>query len=235
MHKELEAALLAQKNPQDAAFLQRFFKTGAGEYGEGDVFLGVRVPNVRAVTKQYYKELSIEDVAELLKSPWHEVRLSALVAMTLQFPKAELRYKTALYKLYIKNIGIGINNWDLVDISCPHIVGAYVFNTDTAALHTLARGGLWQKRVAVISTFYFLRKGIVEESLYICELLVDEKHDLLQKAVGWCLREIGKIDEPVLLTFLDQHAATMPRTMLRYSLEKLPQVRRLHYMSLKNN
>ncbi len=228
----LQAKLLERKNPEDAAFLQRFFKTGVGEYGEGDLFLGLRVPTVRALTKQYSKELTVRDIQALLNSKWHEVRLSGVVAMTYQYPKADTATKHALYELYIKNIGTGINNWDLVDVSCPHIIGAYLYDKSRADLYELAIGGLWQKRVSIISTFYFLRRGDITDTLRLAELLVDEQHDLLQKAVGWALREMGKVDDTVLYSFLDAHAATMPRTMLRYSLEKLPKEQKYHYMSL---
>lgn len=227
---ELESELIAHKNPEDAAFLQRFFKTGVGEYGEGDLFLGLRVPLVRRLTKQCYKQLSMRDIDTLLCGEWHEVRLSGVIAMTYQFPKATTAQKKAIYNLYVGHIGKGINNWDLVDVSCPHIVGAHLADKPRGELYDLAKGGLWQKRVSIISTFYFLRGGDITDTLQLAEILVTEQHDLLQKAVGWSLREMGKVDDTVLYNFLDTHAATMPRTMLRYSLEKLPQNKKAHYM-----
>jgi 3-methyladenine DNA glycosylase AlkD len=228
----IEQALIRQQNPADALFLQRFFKTGVGEYGEGDLFLGIRNPQTRAVAKDYYKEATIDDIAALLSSQWHEVRLCALVIMMHQYKRADESHKKSLYDLYIHTIGGGINNWDLVDVSCPHIVGAYLYDKNRQDLYTLAQGGLWQKRVSIISTFYFLRNGDITDTLQLAEILVHEQHDLLQKAVGWALRELGKVDSTVLDTFLDQHAATMPRTMLRYSLEKYSKEKRLYYMAL---
>lgn len=231
-YTKLQSELIDRKNPEDAAFLQRFFKTGPGEYGEGDLFLGLRVPTVRALTKQFSKELTMHDIQALLNSKWHEVRLSGVVAMTYQYPKADTVTKNALYDLYINNIGSGINNWDLIDVSCPHIIGAYLCDKSRADLYKLANGGLWQKRASIISTFYFLRRGDITDTLLLAELLVHEQHDLLQKAVGWALREMGKVDDTVLYEFLDKHAAAMPRTMLRYSLEKLPKEQKQHYMRL---
>lgn len=232
-HVQLQSELIAHKNLHDAAFLQRFFKTGPGEYGEGDSFLGLRVPLVRAKTKEYYKILSHSDIQSLLKSPWHEVRLSGVIAMTYQYPKGDIASKDALYRLYIHNIGTGINNWDLIDVSCPHIIGAHIYQKNRSDLFTLAKGGLWQKRTSIISTFYFLRRGDIADTFKLAELLVNEQHDLLQKAVGWALREMGKVDSGALYSFLDTYAATMPRTMLRYSLERLPKDRKMYYMHAK--
>lgn len=228
----LQTELITRKNPDDAAFLQRFFKTGKGEYGEGDLFLGLRVPVVRALTKKYVSDLTVRDIQILLNSKWHEVRLSGVVAMTYKYPKADTATKHALYELYARNIGTGINNWDLVDVSCPHIIGAYLYHKSRDDLYTLAQGGLWQKRVSIISTFNFLRKGEITDTLQLAEILVQEHHDLLQKAVGWALREMGKVDDMVLYSFLDMYAATMPRTMLRYSLEKVPIDKKHYYMSM---
>lgn len=228
---KLVAELKAGSDQADAVFLQRFFKTGPGEYGEGDSFLGVRSPVVRAAVKKYHKELSLADIQGLLDNKWHEVRIAAVVAMNLQYPKS--MQKTELYNLYMRNVGKGINNWDLIDISCPHIVGAYLYDKDRTPLYELAKGGLWQKRTAIISTFYFLRENEPIDTYQLAEILVYERHDLLQKAVGWALREMGKRDGALLRQFLDKYAATMPRTALRYSLEKLPQTDRIYYMHIK--
>lgn len=227
--KSLIDELLASGNQTDAIFLQRLFKTGIGEYGEGDRFLGIRVPLTRRIVKQHYKELTLIDLDEMLKNKWHEVRQAAAIAMTMQYPKS--KDKIALYYLYIHHIGKGINNWDLVDVTCPHIVGAYLYNTDRSPLYELAKGGLWQKRVAIISTFYFLREGELIDTYQIAEILVYEQHDLLQKAVGWALREMGKKDGVLLRQFLDKYAATMPRTALRYALEKFDDAERHKYMN----
>jgi 3-methyladenine DNA glycosylase AlkD len=229
---ELVNELIANGNQADAVFLQRFFKTGPGEYGEGDRFLGLRVPQTRAITKKYYKELSLNDLDTMLTNKWHEVRFAALVAMVLQYPKSN--EKQRLYDLYISHIGRGINNWDLVDVTCPRIVGAYLSNTDKGPLYELVKGDLWQKRVSIISTFYFLSYQQDPVDTYqLAEILVTEQHDLLQKAVGWALREMGKLDGALERQFLDAHAATMPRTMLRYALEKFSDVERNHYMNLR--
>jgi len=229
---QLISDLMAGANPSDASFLQRFFKTGKGEYGEGDRFLGLRVPQTRALAKKYYKVLTIADLEALLGNKWHEIRQAALVAMTLQYPKSG--NQKALYDLYIRQIGKGINNWDLVDVTCPRIVGAYLFDKDHDPLYELAKGDLWQKRVSIISTFYFLREGEPIDTYQLAEILVNEQHDLLQKAVGWSLREMGKLDSQLLRQFLDTHAATMPRTALRYALEKLPDAEKRRYMDAKS-
>jgi 3-methyladenine DNA glycosylase AlkD len=227
--KELENAA----NQADAVFLQHFFKTGPGEYGEGDRFLGIRVPKTRQIASYYQKELNISDLEELLSNKWHEIRLVALIIMVNRFKKSDLNVQTELYNLYLKHIGIGINNWDLVDISCPNIVGAYLFDKDREPLYKLAKGNLWQKRVSIISSFYFIRQGDPIETYNLAETLIYEKHDLLQKAVGWALREMGKTDGHLLKQFLDKYAPTMPRTALRYSLEKMDQNEKAKYMGLK--
>jgi 3-methyladenine DNA glycosylase AlkD len=232
LHKTITSELVLKKNIDDAMFLQRFFKTGPGEYGEGDLFLGLRVPQVRAVAKEYYKIAALTDIDILLQNKWHEVRLCGAIILTLQYPKANTNDKVAIYELYISHIGRGINNWDLVDVTCPRIVGAHLYTKDRTRLYDLAKGGLWQKRVSIISTFYFLREGDIIDTLQLAEILVSEKHDLLQKAVGWALREMGKVDDTVLYSFLDKHASTMPRTMLRYSLEKIPTYKKEFYMAL---
>lgn len=232
--ENLISELLACKNDDDAAFLQRFFKTGPGEYGEGDLFLGLRVPKTRQIVAKYQNELSVNELSVLLENKWHEVRLASLIAMTKQMPKASNDLKTDLYKLYLKQIGKGINNWDLVDISCPRIVGAYLSNKDKDPLYELATGGLWQKRVSIISTFYFLSYQDNPTDTYnISEILVNEKQDLLQKAVGWALREMGKYDGQLLRQFLNKYAHNMPRTMLRYSLEKFEPSEKQFYMNFK--
>ena len=151
-------------SPSDAIFLQRYFKTGKGEYGEGDRFLGIRVPKVRQIAKKYIKETSLTDLDKLLDSKWHEVRFAAIAIMVAQFKKSMPDYQKQIYELYLKHIGRGINNWDLIDLSCPNIVGAYLLNKDRAPLYKLAKGSMWQKRVSIISTFYFLRSGDLGET-----------------------------------------------------------------------
>ncbi len=230
--KQLIAEMKTAQNPESSIFLQRFFKTAPGEHGEGDMFLGLRVPTTRAIVKKYYIELSIADLDLMFESKWHEIRSAAVVAMTLQYPRANPVYQKQLYDLYIKQTGKGINNWDIIDVSCPRIVGAYLLDKDPQPLYELAKGGLWQKRVSIISTFWHLKYSDPTLTYNLAEILVYEREDLLQKAVGWSLREIGKKDGQLLRQFLDLYAANMPRTALRYSLEKFDQIEKTHYMQL---
>ena len=219
----------------DAVFLQRFFKTGPGEYGEGDSFLGVRNPQTRTIAKKYYKDVSNQQLKLLLASKWHEVRLCALVMMNFSMASkaTEQTRKKQIFDLYISQITSSINNWDLVDISAPHVVGEYLINNkDRTILLKLAEGDLWQKRVAIISTFAFIRKNDFEYATLLCKKLMYEKHNLMYKAVGWTMREIGKKDKSILLNILDKHASTMPRTALRYSIEKLSQDEKSYYMNM---
>jgi 3-methyladenine DNA glycosylase AlkD len=227
--KELESA----GNQADAVFLQGFFKTGKGEYGEGDRFLGIRVPHTRKIAQKYTKRLNIDDLDALLQNKWHEIRFAALVIIRSNFKTADPDAQKAYFDLYLKNIGKGINNWDLVDVSCPNIVGRYLYKKDRDILYKLAQGNLWQKRVSIISTFYFLKYGNSSDTYKLAETLVNENHDLLQKAVGWSLREMGKLDDGLLYNFLDKYASTMPRTALRYALEKVPHMKRNQYMQAK--
>jgi 3-methyladenine DNA glycosylase AlkD len=222
-------------SPKDAEFLQRFFKTGPGQYGQGDKFLGIRNPQTRSVAKKYYKIISNEEIEKLLHSEWHEIRLCALVIMTLIFNKADFNRQEQLYSIYAKNISKYVNNWDLVDLSAPNIVGAYLTNKNRSELYTLAQGDLWQKRVSILATFTFIRQKDFYDAIKISEILMYEKHDLLHKAVGWMLREIGKRDEDVLKFLLNEYASSMPRTTLRYSIEKFPPEIRNYYLNLKNH
>lgn len=219
----------------DAVFLQRFFKTGEGQYGAGDVFIGVRVPKIRLVAKQY-KDLPPTEIQKLLDSKVHEHRLAALIILTLQYPKASAVQKQAIYMLYLNNVYLGqINNWDLVDISAPQIVGEYLQNRPRDILFELAKSDdLWQRRVAILSSFTFIKAGQPDTCLELAEILLHDSHDLIQKAVGWMLREIGKRNgRRILLNFLDRHAHEMPRTMLRYSIEHLSPAQRAKYMQQK--
>lgn len=227
------AELKSEGSLENSIFLQRFFKTGPGQYGEGDKFLGLRVPQTRRLAAKY-KGIDLKTIQELLSSEWHEARLLALVIMRAQFNKGNLKTKQQIFDLYINNIGLGINNWDLVDISCPNIIGAYLIDKDRGVLYQLAEGGLWQKRVAIISTFYFLKYETPADTYKLAEKLVYDKADLIQKAVGWALREMGKVDKGLLLHFLDKYGATMPRTALRYAIEKLLPDEKSYYMDLKN-
>jgi 3-methyladenine DNA glycosylase AlkD len=223
--------------PEDAIFLQRFFKTGKGEYGEGDKFLGIRNPETRKIAKKYYKTVSNKIIKQLLSSEWHEVRLCALVMMNkiMTYKQTTEKRKLQIYNMYLENISSSINNWDLVDISAPHVVGEYLVDKpERDILKQLADGDLWQKRVSIISTFAFIRENDLEYATLLCQKLMYEEHDLLHKAVGWTMREIGKKDKDILLKMLDENAAYMPRTALRYSLEKLSIEEKKYYMNMKN-
>lgn len=216
------------KDPVDAIFLQRFFKTKEGEYGAGDIFLGIRVPVIRRIAKQF-NQLSIIELEKLLDSPIHEHRLTALIIMVTQSKKANQLGKKALYKLYLRRTD-RINNWDLVDVSCRDVVGGYLQDKSRKPLYILAKSkDLWERRIAIVSTWQFIREGQLEDTFAIAEQLLNDKHDLIHKAVGWMLREAGKKDIIAFKNFLDLHASTMPRTTLRYSIERLnPQDKQLY-------
>lgn len=217
----------------DAVNLQWFFKTGAGEYGEGDQFIGVRVPMTRKVCRGF-RTLPIGELEQLLQSPIHEHRLAATIIMSGQYKKSNNVLKRELHELYLKGLDNNwINNWDIVDTSCEHIVGAYAREYGEAVLFDLVSwGGLWHKRTAIISCFAWVRKGDLGPTMQLAEKLWPEKHDLLQKAVGWMLREVSKyVDEALLIDFLDRHAHEMPRTELRYAIERLPEVQRKEYLN----
>ncbi len=229
-YKSLLNDLYLQKNPAKAALLQRFFKTGKGEYGEGDVFLGIMVPQTRELVCKY-QTLALNDIKRLLKSKYHEARLTGVLILVRQYQKAkEEKSRKEIFNFYLKN-SQGINNWDLVDLSAHKIVGAYLFDKDRQLLYKLATSkNLWQRRIAVISTFWFIHNYDFKDSLKLTALLLKDEHDLLHKATGWMLREIGKRDKKVLIDFLDKHYRQMPRTMLRYAIEKFSDVERKKYL-----
>lgn len=231
--KDVERELNAHENPADAEFLQGFFKTGKGQYGEGDVFIGLRVPQTRVITKKY-RDLPLPEIEKLLDSPIHEHRLAAVIIMTERAKRAQEEEKKDLYDLYLRRID-RMNNWDIIDISCGHVVGGYLLDKPRDILYKLARSKvMWERRVAIISTSRFIADGDLDDTFKLAELLINDNEDLIHKASGWMLREAGKKDEARLKDFLDQHAATMPRTMLRYSLEKPHPTDKAHYMKLKN-
>lgn len=209
--------------------MQGFFKTGPGQYGEGDRFLGSRVPDLRKVAREF-ASLSMTEIQSLLASPWHEERLLALVILVRQYAKGEERERNAIYALYLRSTG-RINNWDLVDVSAPQIVGLHLLTRDRRPLYRLVKSrSVWERRIAIIATQQFIRGGEFEDTLALAEALLDDEHDLIHKAAGWMLREVGKRDRRALEAFLDRHAATMPRTMLRYAIERLPPARRRRYL-----
>jgi|GEM_PF-29053 len=219
---ELRARLQKLASPSDAKFLQRYFKTAQGEYGAGDQFIGIRVPVLRRFAREF-RSLPLSEIAELLHSPIHEERLLALFILVDAFDRADEPGRTAIFNLYLKHLD-RINNWDLVDSSAPHILGRHLAKRSRKPLFRLARSkNLWHRRVAMLAAFYFIRQNDFADALRLAQLLRDDAHDLMHKAVGWMLREIGKRDVGALKQFLDRNAARMPRTMLRYAIEKLPE------------
>ena len=224
---------LSQLNDYDRAKnLQWFFKTGKGQYGEGDIFLGITVPEQRKVAKKYV-DLSLDDLQELLNSKIHEHRFTALVILISKYRKAEESIKAEIFEFYLKNTE-KINNWDLVDLSAPRIVGDYLLNKERSILYKLAKSdSLWERRVSILSTFTFIDNNDFEDALNISELLLNDEHDLIHKAVGWALREIGKRDQNIEERFLTMHYLHMPRTMLRYAIEKLGEKKRKKYLDKK--
>jgi len=216
-------------NKEIAEHSQRFFKTGKGQYGEGDIFLGIRVPILRKTTKKY-PEISIDECAQLLKSKFHEQRLLALLMLVAIFKKAGKEDRKAVYNLYLENTRF-INNWDLVDSSAEHIVGAYLRGIDKKPIYRLAKSRiLWKRRISIMSTFHFIKYNEFVDALRISKILLHDKEDLIHKAVGWMLREIGKRDIRVEEEFLRKYYMEMPRTMLRYSIEKFPESKRQRYL-----
>ncbi|HNR52886.1 MAG TPA: DNA alkylation repair protein [Candidatus Dojkabacteria bacterium] len=209
---------------------QRFFKTGKGEYGEGDIFAGITVPEIRSISKRYYKEMTLEEVEYFVQHKIHEYRLFGLLTLTYMWKKADEVKKKTVFNLYIKNLKY-INNWDLVDLSAPSIVGEYLKEKDRTILYDLAKSNdLWKQRVAILSTFSFLREKDFVDTLHISEILLHHKHDLIHKAVGWMLREIGKRDQDVEEEFLKKYYKEMPRTMLGYAIERFEEEKRQKYL-----
>lgn len=232
---DVKAALNDYAKTADAALVGRFFKTGEGQYSAGDVFIGVRVPDTRKVCKTF-AALPLDETVKLLQSPIHEHRLAAVIIMGNQFARASEAQKKAIYDAYLKAVYDGhVNNWDIVDTSAEFITGAYLWDKSRGLLFELAAStDIWQRRVAVLSTFAFIKKGDASTTLKLAGLLLDDSQDLIHKAVGWMLRETGKrVDEALLVKFLDLHAADMPRTMLRYSIERLTPAQRKKYMAAK--
>ena len=226
---EIQKELETYVDPVKREYLTGFFKTGKGQYGEGDKFLGVVVPNTRIVAKRH-KDIPFEVMAELLQSEWHECRLCALLMMVERFKKSDEKEREAIYRFYLSQTE-RINNWDLVDLSAPYIVGEYLRDKSRDDLYRLAESNLlWEQRIAVVATVTLIRNNDFTDILRLAELLLQHKHDLMQKAIGWMLREMGKKDRDLLLQFLDKYRMVMPRTMLRYSIEKLTEAERKYYM-----
>jgi len=226
---DIRSKLQKLGNKQKAIVLQRFFKTGTGEYGEGDIFLGVRVPEVRKLAKEY-KDIRISDVRKLMESPIHEERLLALLIFVIKYSEGNDLVKRRVYELYLKNTR-HINNWDLVDLSAEKIVGDYLMDKSKKPLCNLAKSkSLWERRISIIATFHFIKQNKFAETLIIAEILLTDKEDLIHKAVGWMLREIGKRHLPTEEKFLNEHYQEMPRTMLRYAIERFPESKRQGYL-----
>ena len=216
--------------PERAQANRWFFKTGPGQYGEGDRFLGVAVPELRKIAREY-RDMTLKHVVILLKSDWHEERLLALLILVSQYARGDERTRKAIHELYLRHTR-WINNWDLVDSSAAQIVGAHLEHGDRRMLQRLARSRLvWERRIAIIATYHYIRRGEFKDALAIAALLRNDEHDLVHKAVGWMLREIGRRDRRVEERFLQQHASRMPRTMLRYAIEKFPPPLRRKYLA----
>lgn len=251
MLKALQKDLQNLADPEKAQICMRFFKTGKGQYGEGDIFLGITVPQQRIVAKKYYKDLDLVEIQNLLNSKIHEERLVALLILVLQFSHShsgsrqnlilnKSRSWTSqddLFNFYLKNTK-KINNWDLVDSSADKILGQYFLNNpekNKEIIYKLAISeNLWERRIAMITTFQFIKNNKFNDSLKIAEILLKDKHDLIHKAVGWMLREIGKRDLQTEIDFLDKHCEIMPRTTLRYAIEKFEEGKRKFYLNLRS-
>jgi 3-methyladenine DNA glycosylase AlkD len=225
---ELQKTVKKNSNKYLSAFLQRFFKTGKGDYAEGDIFAGIKVPISRKIAGQF-KDLSLDDLSILIKSKIHEERLITLFILVDKMKKADEKQKENIYKFYLKNLKY-VNNWDLVDLSAEKITGEYLFDKKRKLLFELAKGDLWERRIAVISTFNFIKKNDYGTTLKISRALLHDKHDLIHKAVGWMLRETGKRNIIEEENFLKMHYKSMPRTMLRYAIEKFPEKKRQAYL-----
>lgn len=212
-----------------AAMLQRFFKTGPGEYAEGDIFLGISVPVIRKFANKY-RDIPVKGVTGLLRSGIHEERLLALLILILKYRASGAAGKKNIYEIYLANTKY-VNNWDLVDVTAKHIIGDYLYDKDRSVLYRLARSSsLWERRISILSTFYFIEKRDFKDTLKIAAILLSDGHDLIHKAVGWMLREVGKRDLGTEERFLRKCSGIMPRTMLRYAIEKFPEDKRMRYL-----
>lgn len=226
---EIRKEIKKQANPKQAIILQRFFKTGKGEYGEGDIFYGIKVPVQRTIAKKF-NDLSLDGLKVLINSKVHEERLIAAFILIDQYKNGDEKKKKIIFDFYLKNRK-GVNNWDLVDLSAPKIVGMHLLDKQKHLLYKFAHSkDLWEKRISIISTQTFIREHFYEDTLNISKILLGDKHDLIHKAVGWMLREIGNRDIETEEEFLKKHYKKMPRTMLRYAIEKFPEKKRKDYL-----
>jgi 3-methyladenine DNA glycosylase AlkD len=225
IHQELLKAVTIAKERQSM-----FFKTAVGTYGAHDKFLGITVPNLRKIAKNF-SAINLEELKLLIASEFNEERLLALIILTNQYAKGNAQTKEDIYQFYLENIS-QVNNWNLVDASAHLIIGAYLFDKDKNLLYELALSkDLWKRRIAIVATWYFIKNNVLEQTLEIAMLLLNDKEDLMHKAVGWMLREAGKKDEKILVGFLNQHGNNMPRTALRYAIEKFPKEQRKKYLT----
>jgi len=226
---EVQKILRASADPEKALGAERYFKTGPGQYGEGDKFLGLNVPSVRKIA-QSSNQLALAELQILLDSPFHEERLLALMILTIQYKKADCIKQKDIYNFYLANTQ-RINNWDLVDVSAQYIIGPYLENKDRSLLFRLAQSELlWERRIAIIATLFYIRNNDYQTTLLVAEMLLNDKEDLIHKAVGWMLREVGQRDRPVLEKFLGQYYKRMPRVMLRYAIEHFSAEERYDYL-----
>ena len=238
MANTLLSRMLSHQDPSQVAGLSRFFKCGPGQYGEGDRFLGIKVPITREVVKSTWKEVTFEDLEECISSEYHELRLAALLTLIEIFShsKKKPEVQQDCIDFYLSHTTF-INNWDLVDLSCYPLLGVWLLDKDRTLLYDLARNGktIWEQRIGIVSTMTFVRAGQLDDTFAIADLFLNENehlHDLLEKAVGWLLREAGKRDSKRLANWLYPRASSMPRTMLRYAIEKFPETERQHYLKL---
>ena len=232
---ELYKVMLSHADPSQVAGLSRFFKTGPGQYGEGDKFLGIKVPVTRGVVKSLWRQTSFEDLEECVASEYHEIRLAALLTLVEIFSHAKIDevLRKRCVDFYLSHTAY-INNWDLVDLSCYPLLGVWLLDKDRTLLYDLARDGktLWEQRIGIVSTMTFIRHGQLEDTFAIARILLSHPHDLIHKAVGWLLREAGKRDKPSLEDFLRENIQSMPRTTLRYAIERFPEDERVVYLRI---
>ena len=238
----IEERMIALRDDAQVENLSRFFKTGPGQYGEGDRFLGIKVPVTRSLVKEIWKECSLDELETAVASPWHEVRLCALLVLVQLYKHArkDVVFQGRCVEFYLSHTRY-INNWDLVDLSCYEILGSWLLDKDRSILYSLARDGrtIWEQRIGIVSCMQLVRHGELADTLAISDILLHHRHDLIHKATGWMLREVGKRDEALLRSYLETPApgesvprcATMPRTMLRYAIEKLPEADRMAFMN----
>ena len=227
--KNIKEELQEIQDPEKAKILLKFFKTGKGQYGEGDIFLGIKVPDQRKIARKY-SGIPLDDIGLLLKSNIHEFRLTSLLILVQNYRKKDFDGKKEIVEFYLSHMK-NINNWDLVDSSAPYILGDFLLEKDKSILYRLARSdNLWERRTAILSTFAFIKNNKFEDSLKIAEILLFDKHDLIHKAVGWMLREIGKRDDRTEEEFLEKYYRKMPRTMLRYAIEKFDNDKKKFYL-----